>query len=89
VPFPRFGATGRFRVMAGSGVALPKSRCSGCEPAALATESFPFCPPEPTPTERPARWASSCNRAKMASLMRRLRDRSASFPVFPSAILRS
>jgi hypothetical protein len=28
----------------GPGVAWPKSRCSGCEPAALATESFPWCP---------------------------------------------
>ncbi len=31
----------------GPGVACPKSRCLGCEPAALATESFPCCPPGP------------------------------------------
>ena len=31
----------------GPGVAWPKSRCLGCEPAALATESFPRCPPGP------------------------------------------
>ena len=28
-------------------MACPKSRCLGCEPAALATESFPCCPPGP------------------------------------------
>ena len=39
-------AAGRM-VVAGPGVAWPKSRCSGCEPAALATESFPGCPPGP------------------------------------------
>src|SRR5580658_3991179 len=33
------------RVVSGPGVACPKSRHSGCEPAALATESFPACPP--------------------------------------------
>src|SRR5260370_28608699 len=27
----------------GPGAAWPKSRCLGCEPAALATESFPCC----------------------------------------------
>jgi hypothetical protein len=32
-------------VVPGPGVAWPKSRCLGCEPAALATESFPCCPP--------------------------------------------
>ena len=35
------------RVGAGPGVAWPKSWRSGCEPAALATESFPACPPGP------------------------------------------
>ena len=29
----------------GPGVAWPKSRCLGCEPAALATESFPVALP--------------------------------------------
>jgi hypothetical protein len=37
----------RRRVMAGPGVAWPKSRRPGREPAALATESFPACPPGP------------------------------------------
>src|SRR5215831_7283668 len=31
----------------GPGVACPKSRCLGCEPAALESESFPGCPPGP------------------------------------------
>src|SRR6516165_4981939 len=31
----------------GPGVACPKSRCLGCEPAAQAAESFPCCPPGP------------------------------------------
>ena len=35
------------RLVPGPGVACPKSRCLGCEPAALATESFPGCPPGP------------------------------------------
>jgi SAM-dependent methyltransferase len=35
------------RVGAGPGVAWPKSWRSGCEPAALATETFPACPPGP------------------------------------------
>ena len=34
-------------VVAGPGVACPKSRRAGCEPAALAAESFPGCPPGP------------------------------------------
>jgi hypothetical protein len=29
----------------GPGVAWPKSRCLGCEPATRAVESFPCCPP--------------------------------------------
>src|ERR1039457_6949122 len=49
----RFGATVRLRGVAGRsvdsgpGVAWPKSRCAGCNPAALAAESFPGCPPGP------------------------------------------
>ena len=35
------------RLVAGPGVACPKSRRSGCEPAALETEWFPGCPPGP------------------------------------------
>ena len=35
------------RVVAGPGVACPKSRRLGCELAALETESFPCCPPGP------------------------------------------
>jgi DNA-binding CsgD family transcriptional regulator len=34
-------------VSSGPGVALPKSRSAGCNPAALATEPFPGCPPGP------------------------------------------
>ena len=41
-------AAGR-RVVAGPGVACPKSWCSGCEPAALESESFPGCPPGTRP----------------------------------------
>jgi hypothetical protein len=40
-------SAGRRRVVTGPGVAWPKSWRSGCEPAALATESFPGCPPGP------------------------------------------
>src|ERR1019366_9815975 len=49
----RFGGTVCLRWVAGRsvdsgpGVAWPKSRCPGCEPAALAAESFPGCPPGP------------------------------------------
>src|SRR5215471_8823201 len=32
-------------VVAGPGVACPKCRCAGCEPAALDAEWFPGCPP--------------------------------------------
>jgi hypothetical protein len=72
-------------VVAGPGVACPKSWCAGCEPAALDAESFPGCPPGPV-TDASAAWrASAWRRAKIASLIRRLRDRSASSCVFPSA----
>jgi hypothetical protein len=39
----------RFGPMVGSdpGVACPKCWRSGCEPATLETEPFPFCPPGP------------------------------------------
>jgi hypothetical protein len=37
--------TGIVRLVAGPGVAQPKSWCLGCEPAARAMESFPCCPP--------------------------------------------
>ena len=43
------------RVVSGPGVAWPKSRCSGCEPAALATESLPGCPPGPSVLPPPRR----------------------------------
>jgi hypothetical protein len=74
----------------GSGVAWPKSRYSGCEPAALASVSFSGCPPGPCAlAAAAARRASAWRRAKMASLTRRLRQRSASLGVLPSASLRS
>jgi len=50
-------------VAAGPGVACPKSRSSGCEPAALETEPFPGCPPGLLAA---ARRVSACRRAKMA-----------------------
>src|SRR5690242_9287281 len=34
-------------VSSGPGVAVPKSRSAGCNPAALASVSFPGCPPGP------------------------------------------
>src|ERR1022692_3829331 len=43
------------RVVAGSGVAWPKSWFSGCEPAALATESFPVAPRLPSRALRPGK----------------------------------
>src|SRR6266566_340279 len=46
------------RVGAGPGVACPKSWRSGCEPAALATETFPACPPGPWALRAAARAAS-------------------------------
>jgi hypothetical protein len=77
-------------LLPGPGVAWPKSRCAGCEPAALATESFPVCPPGPFTLGAavPCR-ASAWRRAKMASLILHLRDRSASLCVLPSASFRS
>src|SRR5215471_8242730 len=33
------------RLVAGLGVAYPKSRCWGCKPATLVSEPFPRCPP--------------------------------------------
>ena len=39
----------------GPGVASPKCRRSGCEPAALDAESFPGCPPGPSSRRRAAR----------------------------------
>ena len=66
---------------------------SGCEPAALATETFPGCPPGPAVrgdgAVAAARRASATMATQRASLMRRLRARRASFFVLPSAILRS
>jgi hypothetical protein len=74
-----------FMVVAGPGVACPKSWCAGCEPAALDAESFPGCPPGPVTEASAACRAPAWRRAKMASLIRRLRDRTASLCVFPSA----
>ena len=69
-------------VVSGPGVASPKSWRSGCEPAALESEPFPGSPPGPFARA----WrASACRRPKMASLTLRLRERSASLWVFPSA----
>src|ERR1700722_4880483 len=50
------------RVWSGPGVAWPKSWCSGCNPAALATESFPGCPPGSWALLMAARAASSFSR---------------------------
>jgi hypothetical protein len=72
------------RVVTGPGVACPKSRCLGCNPAALATESFPGCPPGPL-ARAAARWASACRQARMALLTCRFSERGASLPVLPSA----
>ena len=48
-------------MVAGPGVAWPKSRCAGCEPAALESESFPGCPPGPLVlAAAAARRASAC-----------------------------
>jgi len=69
--------------LAGPGVACPKCRWSGCEPAALDAEWFPGCPPGLLAVA--ARRASACRQAKMASLIWRFRQRRASLPVFPSA----
>ena len=48
------------RVGAGPGVAWPKSRCTGCEPAALATESFPGALPGRYPAAARAASAFRC-----------------------------
>ena len=81
-------AVGRM-VVTGPGVACPKSWRSGCEPAALETEPFPFCPPGPAVTVMVLRLASATRWAKMASLMRLFRQRKASLLVLPSLTLRS
>ena len=75
------------RVGSGPGVAWPKSRCSGCKPAALATEPFPGCPPGPRVLT--ARRASAFICLQRASLTCRLSARSASFDVLPPAIFLS
>jgi hypothetical protein len=69
-------------VVSGPGVAGPKSWRSGCELAALESESFPGCPPGPLVLAAAAWRASAWRRAKMASLILRLRDLSASLWVF-------
>jgi len=71
--------------VAGPGVACPKRRCSGFEPAALEAEWFPGCPPGLFSGAAAARRASACRQAKMASLIWRFRQRNASLPVLPSA----
>ena len=71
-------------VVSGPGVAGPKSWRSGCELAALEAESFPGCLPGPLVLAAVAWRASAWRRAKMASLILRLRDLSASLQVFPS-----
>ena len=48
-------------------LACPKSRWSGCEPAALVAEWSPGCPPGLLPAAAAARRASSCRQAKIAS----------------------
>src|SRR4029077_8263238 len=73
------------RLVPGPGVACPKSWRAGCEPAALDAESFPGCPPGPLARAAAAWRASAWRQAKMASLILRLRDRSASLCGFPSA----
>ena len=50
-------APGRM-VVSGPGVACPKSRRAGCEPAALDAESFPGCPPGPVTCSISARTAA-------------------------------
>jgi hypothetical protein len=48
------------RVGTGPGVACPKSRRSGCEPAALAAEPFPGCPPDRLPRRGRRRPSGAC-----------------------------
>jgi len=57
----RPGAVGR-RLGCGPGVACPKSRRPGCEPAALETEPFPDCPPGPLACAGAWRAASAWSR---------------------------
>ena len=71
-------------VVSGPGVAGPKSWRSGCELAALESESFPGFPPGPLVLAAVTWRASAWRRAKMASLTLRLRDLSACLQVFPS-----
>ena len=71
-------------VVTGSGSGLSEEPVSGCNPAALATESFPGCPPGP-PAREAARRASACRQAKIALLICRFSARRASFGVLPSA----
>src|SRR5215467_13450588 len=78
VVFGRWAAGRGRRVVAGPGVAWPKSWCSGCEPAALATESFPGCPPGPVALTAMALRVPAWRRAKTASLTCRFRERRAS-----------
>jgi hypothetical protein len=59
------------------GVACPKSRCAGCEPAALETERFPGCPPGSLMRAAVACRASATSAARIVSLIRRLSARSA------------
>ena len=56
----------------------------GCDPAALVSEPFPYCPPGSL-TWAGARRASVRRRAKAASLIWRLSERRASLCVLPSA----
>src|SRR5690348_13142091 len=75
VGFGRWAAGRDLRVESGPGVAWPKSWRPGCEPAALATESFPVCPPGPlTLAATAGRRVSAWRRAKMASLIWRFRE---------------
>src|SRR5258707_5440244 len=46
-------------VVPGPGVACPKSRRAGCEPAALDAEPFPGCPPGPLTAKRAEAWRAS------------------------------
>src|SRR5436309_2843568 len=70
--------------VAGPGVACPKRRWSGCEPAAREEEWFPGCPPGLF-AQAAVRRASACRQAKIASLICLFRQRRASFRVLPSA----
>jgi hypothetical protein len=78
-------AAGVVGCVAGPGVACPKSRWPGCEPAALDAEWFPGCRPGLLAWAAAARRASACRQAKVASLICRFRQCRASLPVLPSA----